>query len=109
MYLKYDVLLYDLTSTYFESSPPEDPDDPRRFGYSRDKRPDCVQVVIALIVTPDDHRPARPATAGPESTAHHPGPKNHRHIITTIPGSCRGDLLAAGYDCQSLTSADQRQ
>ena len=51
--IKYDVLLYDLTSTYFESSPPEDPNDPRRFGYSRDKRPDCVQVVIALIVTPD--------------------------------------------------------
>jgi transposase len=51
--ITYDVLLYDLTSTYFESSPAEDPDDPRRFGYSRDKRPDCVQVVIALIVTPD--------------------------------------------------------
>lgn len=50
---KFDVLLYDLTSTYFESSPPENPEDKRRFGYSRDKRSDCVQVVIALIVTPD--------------------------------------------------------
>jgi transposase len=50
---KYEVLLYDLTSTYFESPPPEDPDDMRRFGYSRDKRSDCVQVVIALIVTPE--------------------------------------------------------
>ena len=50
---KFEVLLYDLTSTYFESNPPEDPDDIRRFGYSRDKRSDCVQVVIALIVTPD--------------------------------------------------------
>ncbi len=47
---RFDVLLYDLTSTYFESDPPFD--DKRRFGYSRDKRPDCVQVVIALIVTP---------------------------------------------------------
>lgn len=47
-----DVLLYDLTSTYFESDPPFPPGDPRRFGYSRDKRPDCVQVIIALIVTP---------------------------------------------------------
>ena len=47
------MLLYDLTSTYFESAPPEDEDDKRRFGYSRDKRPDCVQVVIALIVTPE--------------------------------------------------------
>lgn len=50
---KFDVLLYDLTSTYFEADPPEDEDDKRRHGYSRDKRPDCVQVVIALIVTPD--------------------------------------------------------
>ena len=50
---KFDVLLYDLTSTYFESVPPEDENDKRRFGYSRDKRPDCVQVVIALIVTPE--------------------------------------------------------
>jgi transposase len=50
---KFDVLLYDLTSTYFESPPPEDEQDKRRFGYSRDKRNDCVQVVIALIVTPE--------------------------------------------------------
>jgi transposase len=49
----FDVLLYDLTSTYFESDPPADPQDKRRFGYSRDKRFDCVQVVIALIVTPE--------------------------------------------------------
>ncbi len=47
----FDVLLYDLTSTYFECDPPEA--GKRRFGYSRDKRSDCVQVVIALIVTPD--------------------------------------------------------
>ncbi|MFH1602465.1 MAG: IS1634 family transposase [Pseudomonadota bacterium] len=50
---KFDVLLYDLTSTYFESDPPVSEDDKRRYGYSRDKRPDCVQVVIALIVTPE--------------------------------------------------------
>jgi hypothetical protein len=49
----YDVLLYDLTSTYFECDPPEETDGIKRFGYSRDKRPDCVQVVIALIVTPE--------------------------------------------------------
>src|ERR1700693_4212560 len=48
---KFEVLLYDLTSTYFEGDPPEA--GKRRHGYSRDKRPDCVQVVIALIVTPD--------------------------------------------------------
>jgi transposase len=40
-----------LTSTYFECDPPAA--GKRRFGYSRDKRPDCVQVVIALVVTPD--------------------------------------------------------
>ena len=50
---RFEVLLYDLTSTYFESEPPENPHDKRRYGYSRDKRPDCVQVVIALIVTPE--------------------------------------------------------
>ena len=50
---KFDVLLYDLTSTYFESDPPFPEGDKRRFGYSRDKRSDCVQVVIALIITPE--------------------------------------------------------
>jgi len=50
---QFEVLLYDLTSTYFESDPPEDDEDKRRFGYSRDKRSDCVQVVIALVVTPE--------------------------------------------------------
>jgi transposase len=47
----FDVLLYDLTSTYFESDSPFA--GKRQYGYSRDKRPDCVQVVIALIVTPE--------------------------------------------------------
>ena len=50
---KFEVLLYDLTSTYFESDPPADEEDKRRFGHSRDKRRDCVQVIIALIVTPE--------------------------------------------------------
>jgi hypothetical protein len=47
----FDVLLYDLTSTYFECDPPGH--GKRRYGYSRDKRFDCVQVVIALVVTPE--------------------------------------------------------
>jgi transposase len=50
---RFDILLYDLTSTYFESDPPADDADKRRHGYSRDHRPDCVQVVIALVVTPE--------------------------------------------------------
>ena len=47
----FEVLLYDLTSTYFEGEMEENPK--ARRGYSRDSRPDCVQVVIALVVTPD--------------------------------------------------------
>ena len=48
---QFDVLLYDLTSTYFEGETEQKPK--ARRGYSRDERPDCVQVVIALVVTPD--------------------------------------------------------
>ena len=51
--VSFDVLLYDLTSTYFECDPPQADDAKRRFGHSRDKRSDCVQVVIALVVTPE--------------------------------------------------------
>jgi transposase len=51
--VSFDVLLYDLTSTYFEADPPFPENDKRRYGYSRDHRPDCVQVVIALVVTPE--------------------------------------------------------
>ncbi len=52
---KFEVLLYDLTSAYFEADASPDPQegDRKRFGYSRDKRPDCEQVVIALMVTPE--------------------------------------------------------
>ena len=52
--VNFDVLLYDLTSTYFEINAADVPEgDKRRHGYSRDKRPDCPQMVIALVVTPD--------------------------------------------------------
>jgi len=61
---KYEVLLYDLTSTYFESDPPFPEKDKRKFGYSRDKRFDCVQVVIALIVTPEGFPLAYEVMAG---------------------------------------------
>jgi transposase len=59
---RFDVLLYDLTSTYFECDPPET--GKRKHGYSRDKRSDCVQVVIALIVTPDGFPLAYDVLAG---------------------------------------------
>jgi len=47
----FEVLLYDLTSTYFEGEMEENPKAQR--GYSGDGRPDCLQVVIALVITPD--------------------------------------------------------
>ncbi len=63
--VKFEVLLYDLTSTYFESDPPfPGVGGKRRFGYSRDHRSDCVQVVIALIVTPEGFPLAYEVMAG---------------------------------------------
>ncbi len=49
--VKYEVLLYDLTSTYFEGTAEEIPK--ATYGYSRDHRGDCKQVVLALVVTPE--------------------------------------------------------
>jgi transposase len=46
---KCDLLLYDLTSTYFEGQAGEAPK--AAFGYSRDHRPDCRQLILALVVT----------------------------------------------------------
>jgi hypothetical protein len=59
---RFDVLLYDLTSTYFEGEAKEIPK--ARYGYSRDKRFDCRQVVIALVVTPDGFPLAYEVMAG---------------------------------------------
>ena len=50
--LEYDLLLYDVTSTYFEGQCPANPMAQR--GYSRDSRPDCLQVCIGLVVTDGD-------------------------------------------------------
>jgi transposase len=46
----FEVLLYDLISPYFEGEMEENPK--AKHGYSRDGRPDCLQVVIALVITP---------------------------------------------------------
>lgn len=62
--VKFDVLLYDLTSTYFESEPPFAEGDKRKFGYSRDKRADCVQVILAMVVTPEGFPLAYEVLAG---------------------------------------------
>ena len=47
---EFDLLLYDLTSTYVEGAAEQNPK--AKYGYSRDGRPDCKQVVIALVMTP---------------------------------------------------------
>lgn len=47
----FEVLLYDLTSTYFEGEMEQNPKAKR--GYSRDGRPDCLQLVVALVITPE--------------------------------------------------------
>jgi len=47
--IKYDILLYDVTSTYFEGKAESNPQAQR--GYSRDSRPDCKQACISLVVT----------------------------------------------------------
>jgi len=62
--VKFEVVLYDLTSTYFESDPPFGEGDKRQYGYSRDKRSDCVQVVIGLVVTPEGFPLAYEVMAG---------------------------------------------
>ena len=50
-HVQFDVLLYDLTSTYIEGQGEQIPK--ARYGYSRDQRFDCLQVVIALVITPE--------------------------------------------------------
>ena len=86
---RFDVLLYDLTSTYFESDPPFA--GKRQFGYSRDKRSDCVQVVIALIVTPRGFPLAHEVM---------PGNTSRQDDAGGLPGEDRGAVRAvrAGVD-----------
>ena len=66
--LDYNLLLYDLTSTYFEGL--ADENDLARRGYSRDHRSDCKQIVLALVVTREGFPLAHltlPATPRPET------------------------------------------
>ena len=91
---RFDVLLYDLTSTYFESEAPHP--DKRRFGYSRDKRPDCVQVVIALIVTHEGFSAGLRGDAGQHRRADHAG---------GVPGGRLSGNTAAPIASGSWTAA----
>ena len=85
--VKFEVLLYDLTSTYFESDPPFPEGDKRRYGYSRDKRPDCVQVVIALVVTPEGFPLAYEVMAG--NTADHTTLRGFLQRIESLYGKAQ--------------------
>jgi len=60
--LEYDVVLYDLTSSYFEGLAEEN--DLAKRGYSRDHRGDCKQIVLALVVTPEGFPMAHCTLAG---------------------------------------------
>jgi transposase len=77
--LDYDLLLYDLTSTYFEGLAEEN--DLAQRGYSRDHRSDCKQIVLALIVTRDGFPLAHLTLAGNTQDL-----QTVETIVTTIEG-----------------------
>jgi transposase len=82
---RFDVLLYDLTSTYFEGGCAQIPK--ARHGYSRDGRPDCRQVVIALVVTPDGLPMAYEVLAG--NTLDHSTLADFLDKVQTLYGKAR--------------------
>ena len=75
--LDYDLLLYDLTSSYFEGLSEEN--NLARRGYSRDHRGDCPQIVLALIVTCDGFPLAHETLAGNTQDV-----QTVRRIVTTV-------------------------
>ncbi|MEQ8819023.1 MAG: IS1634 family transposase, partial [Sumerlaeia bacterium] len=77
----FDVLLYDITSTYFEGQAKRN--EKAKRGYSRDSRPDCEQVTIGLVVTPEQLPLAYEVFDG------------NRHDATTL--SDMFDLMEARY------------
>lgn len=82
---KFDVLLYDLTSTYFEGNCAGIPK--AKHGYSRDGRGDCQQVVIALVVTTDGLPLAYEVLAG--NTPDHSTLADFLERIETLYGKAR--------------------
>jgi transposase len=75
--LDYDLFLYDITSTYFEGQAARNPEAKR--GYSRDQRPDCLQVCIGLVVTREGYPVGYEVFAGNRNDA-----TTVRQIITTM-------------------------
>jgi hypothetical protein len=101
---RFDILLYDLTSTYFEGLCAQIPK--ARHGYSRDGRPDCRQVVIALVVTTDGLPLAYEVFAG--NTADKTTLKEFRAKIEGLYGQARRVwVMDRGIPTQA-TLADMR-
>ena len=110
----FDVLLYDLTSTYFEAAAPFPEGDKRRHGYSRDHRPDCVQVIIALVVTPEGLPLAYEVLAGNTVGQEHAAglSRAHRAAIRQgaahlADGSRRADRGGARRDARRRSAGRQ--
>ena len=92
----FDVLLYDLTSTYFEVNASDLPEgSKRRHGYSRDKRPDCPQLVIALLVTPEGLPLAYEVLPGNAADSRRCGPSSKRSRASTARRGGSGSWTAA--------------
>jgi transposase len=102
---RFDVRLYDLTRTDVEADPPQEGN--RRFGYSREKRSDGVQVVIALSVTPEGFPLADAVRAGNISDTT-PLAELWRKIETQEGNSERSGLMDRGLPTEE-TRATRRQ
>jgi transposase len=76
-HLEYDLFLYDMTSTYFEGKAARNPKAKR--GYSRDHRPDCLQVCIGLVVTREGYPLGYEVFEGNRNDA-----KTVQEIVTTM-------------------------
>jgi hypothetical protein len=72
--VRFDVLLYDLTSPYIEGEGEEIPK--AKHGYSRDHRFDCRQGVMALVVTPEGFSAGLPSDGGQHLGPHHAAPES---------------------------------
>src|ERR1700676_4702981 len=97
--VEFDLLLYDLTSTYVEGEAEQNPK--ARYGYSRDKRPDCKQVVIALIVTPAGLPLAYEVMAG--NTSEKTSLRGFLDKIESLYGKARrGWLVGRGIPTQAV-------
>jgi transposase len=75
--LDYDLFLYDITSTYFEGQAAKNPEAKR--GYSRDQRPDCLQICIGLVVTREGYPVGYEVFAGNRNDA-----TTVQQIVTTM-------------------------